>query len=178
MARWRAYSNSLSLNHMNQKVSGGEVASQFWYKLWQINLENPWWRGGEHIQTGSLWRIWIQNSLVARWRAIPDTSFEISFMKNHWWRGCEHIHTDSLWWILIQNSLVARWRPINDTGFEKSFLKIIGGELASIFKQALIEPYESKSHWWQGGKPVLIHALTNQSWKSLVARWRANPNRL
>ena len=178
MARWRAYSNSLSLNHTNQKVIGGKVASQFRYKLWQINLENPWWRGGEHIQTGSLWRIWIQNSLVARWRAIPDTSFEISFMKNHLWWGGEHNQTDYLWWIWIRNSLVARWQAINDTSFEKIYLKIICSGVASIFKQSLFESYESKSQWWPGGEPVLIQALTNQSWKSLVARWRAYPSML
>ena len=154
------------------------MASHSWHKLWQINLENPWWRGGEHIQASSLWRTWIQNSLVARWRAISDTSFEISSMKNHWWRGGEHIQTDSLWWIWIRNSLVARWRAINDTRFENIFLKIIGGEVASIFKQSLFESYESKSQWWRGGEPVLIQALTNQSWKSLVARWRAYPSRL
>ena len=136
MARWRAYSNRLSLNHINKKVIGDEVASQFWYMLWQINLENLWWRGGEHIQTGSLWRIWIQNSQVARWRAITRTCFE------------------------------------------KSFLKIIGGEVASIFKQALFESYESKSQWWRGGEPVLIQTLIIQSWKSMVARWRSYPNRL
>ena len=74
--------------------------------------------------------------------------------------------------------MVARWRASSDTNFDNSILKINGGEVASISKQALFEPYESKSHWWRGGEPGQTQALTNQSWKSLVARWRANPNRL
>ena len=181
---------------MNQKVCGGEAASQFWYKLWQNNLEIPWWRGGEHIQAGSLWRIGIQNSLVARWRAISDTSFEISSMKNHWWRGGEHIPTVSLWIIWIKKSVVARWRASFDTSFDKSILKILFCEVASIYKQALFEEYEFKIPRWRGGEPFLTLALKYYPWKIIggkVAsqfwyllwqislenpRWRAYPNRL
>ena len=117
VARWRRYPNRLSLMNMNSKFPGGEVASHFWHKLWKIILKHHWWWGGEHIQTGSLWTIWIQKSLVARWRAIPDSSFENIFLKNHWWRASSY------------------------TWLDKLILKIIGGEVASISKQPLFDEY-------------------------------------
>ena len=99
------------------------------------------------------------------WRAISDTSFEISSMKNHWWRGGEHIQTVSLWIIWIKKSVVARWRASFDTSFDKSILKILGGEVASISKQALFEEYEFKIPWWRGGEPFLTLALKYHPWK-------------
>ena len=50
------------------------------------------------------------------------------------------------------------WNNINS--------KSSGGEVASISKQALVEPYESKSHksflknrWWRGGGPIQTDSL-------------------
>ena len=55
--------------------------------------------------------------------------------------------------------MVARWRASSDTRFEESILKILGGEVASISKQALFEEYEFKIPWWRGGEPFLTLAL-------------------
>ena len=54
---------------------------------------------------------------------------------------------------------MARWRAINDTNIEKSYLKIIGGEVARISKQNLLDEYEFEISWWRGGEPFMTLAL-------------------
>ena len=62
------------------KIIGIEVASiSKKLLLKQYKFKKLWWRGGEHIKTGSRWTIWIkksqiilEKSLVARWRTYPN----------------------------------------------------------------------------------------------------------
>ena len=111
----------------------------------------------------------LQKKKVANYQTSDTLQFEIcrpiDFVKL-WWQGPQPLKI----YTLRDNSsksLVSRLQA-----YPKSFScnninsKSSGGEVASISKQALVEPYESKSHksflknrWWRGGGPIQTDSL-------------------